>query len=117
MANKYYVLKPFMYASKQYVRGDEFPAEELGLPSSKINVRIKAHLIIEENKLTSTEKAKLLRDRSAVKSVNKPVEKVVEQPKVEPQKEEKTEAPLEETKEEPTLFPTNNVGGGRKKRN
>lgn len=119
MGKKYYVLKPFMYASKQYVRGDEFPAEELGMHSSKIEVRIKAHLIIEENKLTQNEKAKLLKDRSVAK---KPTEKEVKKPETSPVQEEpvkkadNTNNNAEKTVfEEPSLFTNNNVGGGKGK--
>lgn len=120
MGKKYYVLKPFMYASKQYVRGDEFPAEELGMHSSKIEVRIKAHLIVEENKLTQSEKTKLLNYKSTVKNA---VDKEVKKPEVSlvpetPDKkaENSTDSNTETTVfEEPSLFAGNNVGGGKGK--
>lgn len=112
---KYYVLKPFLYDGKQYERGDEFPVDELKLHSSKVDIRVKARIIIEENKLTATDKAKLLRDRTNVKTVTtitkqaeKPVDKPVEK------EEPKAVASTEPVVEEPTLFNTN-VGGGKGK--
>ena len=114
MAKKYYVLKPFTYAGKPYVRGDEFDAEGLGMHSSKIEIRVKAHLLVEESRLTPSEKAKLLRDRATIKTVTtttkqteKPAEKTTE-PVSEPQ------VSNEPVVEEPTLFSTN-VGGGKGK--
>lgn len=110
MAKKYYVLKPFTYAGKQYVRGDEFDAEGLGMHSSKIEIRVKAHLLVEESRLTPAEKAKLLRDRTVAKATVKPAN----EPKVE-QKQTVVEEPKSEPQtDEPTLFSTN-VGGGKGK--
>lgn len=98
---KYIVLKPFKYNMKDYVRGDEIDNEVINIPAHKIATRIKAGIIVEENKLTQAERAKIVK----VKLVSKPVEKQ------EPVKEE----PKEEIKEEPTLFTNTNVGGGKGK--
>lgn len=107
---KYIVLKPFRYNTKDYVRGDEFDNAEVNMPNAKIDVRVKARIIIEESRLTPTEKAKIVRSK-----VNKPAEKPVEKPveKEEP-KGEPVEEPTEEQTEEPTLFGSN-VGGGKGK--
>lgn len=107
---KYIVLKPFRYNTKDYVRGDEFDNAEVNMPNAKIDVRVKARIIVEESRLTPTEKAKIVRSK-----VNKPAEKPVEKPveKEEP-KGEPVEEPTEEQTEEPTLFGSN-VGGGKGK--
>lgn len=109
---KYIVLKPFKYNMKDYVRGDEFDNTEINMPNVKIDVRVKAGIIIEESRLTPTEKAKIVRSK-----VNKPDEKPAEKPveKEEPKAVASTE-PVEEAKEEPTEEPTlfgSNVGGGK----
>lgn len=111
MEKKYYVLKPFTYNGVKYNRGDEFDAEKLCLHSSKINTRIQAGIIIEEHKLTSMEKAKLLRSK-------------ITEPKAEPVVEEKSSEttepkaePATEHKEENSLFGSNNVGGGKGRKN
>ena len=102
---KYIVLKPFKYNMKDYVRSDEIDNEVINIPAHKIATRIKAGIIVEENKLTQVERAKIVK----AKSVNKAVEKQ------EPVKEEPKEEVKEEPKEEPTLFTNTNVGGGKGK--
>lgn len=107
---KYIVLKPFRYNTKDYVRGDEFDNAEVNMPNAKIDVRVKARIIIEESRLTPTEKAKIVRSK-----VNKPDEKPVEKPV---EKEEPKAEPMVETAEQPTEEPTlfgSNVGGGKGK--
>lgn len=113
---KYIVLKPFKYNMKDYVRGDEFDNTEINMPNAKIDVRVKAGIIIEESRLTPTEKAKIVRSK-----VNKPADKPVEKPAEKPVEKEEPKAvastePVEEAKEEPTEEPTlfgSNVGGGK----
>lgn len=115
---KYIVLKPFKYNMKDYVRGDEFDNTEINMPNTKIDVRVKAGIIIEESKLTPTEKAKIVRskvNKPAEKSVDIPAEKPAEKPV---EKEEPKAEPMVETAEQPTEEPTlfsNNVGGGKGK--
>ena len=107
---KYIVLKPFRYNTKDYVRGDEFDNAEVNMPNAKIDVRVKARIIVEESRLTPTEKAKIVRSK-----VNKPDEKPVEKPV---EKEEPKAEPMVETAEQPTEEPTlfgSNVGGGKGK--
>lgn len=111
---KYIVLKPFRYNTKDYVRGDEFDNAEVNMPNAKIDVRVKARIIVEESRLTPTEKAKIVRSK-VNKPVEKPAEKPVEKPvEKEEQKGEPVEEPTEEQTEEPTLFGSN-VGGGKGK--
>lgn len=115
---KYIVLKPFKYNMKDYVRGDEFDNTEINIPNAKIDVRVKAGIIIEESRLTPTEKAKIVRSKIS-KPADKPAEKPTEKPAEKPmEKEEPKAEPMVETAEQPTEEPTlfgSNVGGGKGK--
>lgn len=82
---RYFVNRPFMWYQKNYTTGDMIIPSDINMTDTQLKIRLKAKILIEENKLNSVQKGMIkqpIQNNAGIKSVNTESINMEEEPAV-----------------------------------